>query len=289
MNSAQRHVVVNRTIEGISAREIPPWNTYCSASSEQTLTKVHCRYATICNGYNPSETRDDRRLHRPVLKGRSVRVRFSDRDPLLSKRPVTRHLHPQKLRQGMYRALVHQNFGIDCRGLLSSQTAEGYCLPGVPWWGQTQSIVQWRPLYGVLKSAGRQGNSKLVVSLVFRDKIVFLLYTIVCIYGPLTRYVNLWVAHAHGIPGTFFLSPTSKEAISWRSRHASRHVRDARVVMHVGITNPRWRGKRSRHSRRMCNPQFYVSDKRLMLWYHDHCCSSRNSSCTFLGKTTGEF
>ena len=28
------------------------------------------------------------------------------------------------------------------------------------------------------------------------------------------------------------------------------------------IAKPRWRGKRSRHSRRMCNPQFYVSGKR---------------------------
>ena len=34
--------------------------------------------------------------------------------------------------------------------------------------------------------------------------------------------------------------------------------------MHVGITNPRWRGKRYRHSRRMRNPQFYVSGKRPM-------------------------
>ena len=32
--------------------------------------------------------------------------------------------------------------------------------------------------------------------------------------------------------------------------------------MHVGFANPRWRGKRSRHSRRMRNPQFYVSGKR---------------------------
>ena len=32
--------------------------------------------------------------------------------------------------------------------------------------------------------------------------------------------------------------------------------------MHVGIANPRWREKRSRHSQRMRNPQFYVSDKR---------------------------
>ena len=34
--------------------------------------------------------------------------------------------------------------------------------------------------------------------------------------------------------------------------------------MHVGIANPWRRGKRSRHSRRMRNPQFYVSDKRAM-------------------------
>ena len=32
--------------------------------------------------------------------------------------------------------------------------------------------------------------------------------------------------------------------------------------MHVGIANPRWRGKRSRHFQRIRNPQFYVSGKR---------------------------
>ena len=37
--------------------------------------------------------------------------------------------------------------------------------------------------------------------------------------------------------------------------------------MHVGIVNPRWRGKRSRHSQRMHNPQLYVSGKRPM-GYH---------------------
>ena len=34
--------------------------------------------------------------------------------------------------------------------------------------------------------------------------------------------------------------------------------------MHVGIFNPRWREKRFRHSRRMRNPQFYVTGKRPM-------------------------
>ena len=42
----------------------------------------------------------------------------------------------------------------------------------------------------------------------------------------------------------------------------------ARAVMHAGIANPRWREKRSRHSRRMRNPQFYLSDKRLMSWLY---------------------
>ena len=41
-------------------------------------------------------------------------------------------------------------------------------------------------------------------------------------------------------------------------------TRDARAVMHVGIANMLWRGNRSRHSRCMRNPQFYVSGKRPM-------------------------
>ena len=40
----------------------------------------------------------------------------------------------------------------------------------------------------------------------------------------------------------------------------------ARAVRHVGIANPRRRGKRSRHSRHMRNPQFCVSGKRPILW-----------------------
>ena len=82
--------------------------------------------------------------------------------------------------------------------------------------------------------------------------------------GSLTRYVKLRVEQAPGMPGTFSPPPTSKETAGYRYRHASRHVRDARAVMHVGIANPRWRGKRSRHSRRMRNTQFYVSGKRPM-------------------------
>ena len=45
--------------------------------------------------------------------------------------------------------------------------------------------------------------------------------------------------------------PTSTQTTNKRFRHASRHVRHARAVMHVGIANLGWRGKRSRHSQRM--------------------------------------
>ena len=37
-----------------------------------------------------------------------------------------------------------------------------------------------------------------------------------------------------------------------------------RAVMYAAITNPRWREKRSRQSRRMRHPQFYVSGKGFM-------------------------
>ena len=50
--------------------------------------------------------------------------------------------------------------------------------------------------------------------------------------------------------------PISKETASKPSRHASRHVRDVRVVMHVGIAYLWWQGKRSQHSRRMRTRNF---------------------------------
>ena len=84
------------------------------------------------------------------------------------------------------------------------------------------------------------------------------------LHGHLARYEKLRVAHAPDLPGMFSPSATLNETTRYRSRYASRHVRDARSVMHVGIDNPRCRGKRSRHSRRMRNPYFYVSGKRLI-------------------------
>ena len=81
------------------------------------------------------------------------------------------------------------------------------------------------------------------------------------------QIVKLWVAHAPETPRAFSQPPTSKETTSQRSRHASRHVCHTRAVMHVGIANPRWQEKHSRHSWRMRNPQFYTSGKRpIVCW-----------------------
>ena len=75
-----------------------------------------------------------------------------------------------------------------------------------------------------------------------------------CLHGPLTRYVKLRIAHAPGMSGTFSPPPTSKETASCDSgMHYGTCV--TRVVMHVGIATPRWRGKCSRYSMRMHNPQ----------------------------------
>ena len=82
------------------------------------------------------------------------------------------------------------------------------------------------------------------------------------LHGPLARYVKLQVAHAPGMPGTFSPPPLVSDP----------GMHHGTCVMHVpwcipgsltsGFLWSRWRGKRSRHSRRMCNPQFYVCGKR---------------------------
>ena len=75
-------------------------------------------------------------------------------------------------------------------------------------------------------------------------------------HGPLARYVKLRVAHAPGMPGTF--SPPS--GVSDPDIHHGTCVTHVPWCMPWSLPNgffwSRWRGKRSRHSRCMRNPQF---------------------------------
>ena len=81
-------------------------------------------------------------------------------------------------------------------------------------------------------------------------------------HGPLARYVKLWVAHAPGMPGTFSPPPP----VSDPDMHHGICVTHVPWCMPGSLTCSflwsRWGGKRSRHSRRIRNPQFYVSGKR---------------------------
>ena len=81
-------------------------------------------------------------------------------------------------------------------------------------------------------------------------------------HGPLTRYVKLRVANALGMPGTF----STPMWFSDPSMHHGTCVTHVPWCMPGSLTGDfhwsRWRGKRSRHSRRMRNPQFCVSGKR---------------------------
>ena len=80
-------------------------------------------------------------------------------------------------------------------------------------------------------------------------------------HGPLTRYVKLRVAHAPGMPGTF--SPPPRVSYP-DTRHGTcvTHVPWMPRSLTSGFLCSQWRGKRSRQSRRMRNPQFYVSGTR---------------------------
>ena len=89
-------------------------------------------------------------------------------------------------------------------------------------------------------------------------------------HGPLTRYTKLRVAHSPGMSGAFSLP-------LWVSDPDMHH---ATYMTHVpwcmsglltgGFLWSQWRGKRSRHSRRMRNPQFCISGKRRMVMLQTH-------------------
>ena len=81
-------------------------------------------------------------------------------------------------------------------------------------------------------------------------------------WASLARYVKLRVAHAPGIPGT--LSPPPR--VSDPDMHHGTCVTRVTWCMPGSLTScflwSRWQRKQSQHSRRMSNPQLYVSGKR---------------------------
>ena len=105
----------------------------------------------------------------------------------------------------------------------------------------------WIANYLILKLQNLQNHGAVIWA---HLKIVM----IFSLHGPPIRYVKLRVAHAPGMPGRFSPPPTSEETAGQRSKRVSGHVCQARARMHAGIANPRWPWKRSRHSRRLCNP-----------------------------------
>ena len=87
----------------------------------------------------------------------------------------------------------------------------------------------------------------------------------VTLIGPLNRYEK---------KGGLRMRREYRERLPPPAQVSDPHVHHGTCVTHVpwcmpgsllsGFLLNRWRGKRSRHSRRMRNPQFYVSGKRLM-------------------------
>ena len=84
-------------------------------------------------------------------------------------------------------------------------------------------------------------------------------------HEPLHRYSELRFAHAPGMPGTFSAPPR----VSDPGMHHGTCVTHVPWCIPGSLTSGflwrRWWGKRSRHSRRMRNPQVYVSGKRPMV------------------------
>ena len=80
--------------------------------------------------------------------------------------------------------------------------------------------------------------------------------------GPFARYANLLDAHPPEMPGTFSPPP----GVSNPDMHNGTCVTWCMPgSLTIGFPWSRRRGKRSRHSRRMRNPQYHVSGKRPMI------------------------
>ena len=80
--------------------------------------------------------------------------------------------------------------------------------------------------------------------------------------GLLARYAKLRATHAPGMPGMFSPLPGVSDPDMHRGTCATHVPWCMSGSVTSGFLWSRWRGKRSRHSQRMCNPRFYVSGKR---------------------------
>ena len=98
-------------------------------------------------------------------------------------------------------------------------------------------------------------------------------------HGRFARYVKLRVAHVPGMLGMFSPSPRDSNPDMHHDTCVTHVPWDLPGTLTSGFLWSRWQGKRSQHSRRMRNPQFYVSGKRPMSsWYSGIC--SLNVGCS---------
>ena len=83
-------------------------------------------------------------------------------------------------------------------------------------------------------------------------------------HGPLARYIKLSVVHVQGMLGTFSLPPR----VSDPNMHHGTCMTHMPCCMPGSLTSSflwsLWQGKRSRHSQRMRNPQFYIFGKNIL-------------------------
>ena len=78
-------------------------------------------------------------------------------------------------------------------------------------------------------------------------------------HGPIARYVKLQVVHPPGMPGMCSSPPLVSEPDMHHGTCMTRVSWCIPGSLTSGFLWSRWRWKRSRHSRCMRNPQFYVS------------------------------
>ena len=84
------------------------------------------------------------------------------------------------------------------------------------------------------------------------------------LHGPLIRYVKLRVVPAPGMSEKFSPPPRVSDLDMHHVTCVTRVPWCISGSLTSGFLWRRWRGKLSRHSRRMRNPQFYVSGKKPM-------------------------